>query len=69
LTKKGDRQRIVARILALGDDPRPVGYEKLAGQADRYRIRIGRYRVVYSISDQDLVVLVVRVADRKDVYR
>ena len=67
--QKKDRQRIVARILALADEPRPVGSEKLAGETDRYRIRIGRYRVVYSIANEDLVVLVVRVADRKDVYR
>ena len=67
--QKKDRQRIVASILALADEPRPMGSEKLAGQTDRYRIRIGRYRVVYSIADDDLVVLVVWVADRKDVYR
>ena len=66
---KKDRQRIVASVLALADEPRPIGCEKLAGQIDRYRIRVGRYRVVYSIADNDLVVLVVRVADRKDVYR
>ncbi len=67
--QKKDRQRIVASILALANEPRPVGCEKLAGQSDRYRIRIGRYRIVYSIVDAELVVLVVRVADRKDVYR
>jgi mRNA interferase RelE/StbE len=67
--QKKDRQRIVASILALANDPRPIGYEKLAGQSDRYRIRVGRYRIVYSIADAELVVLVVRVADRKDVYR
>jgi mRNA interferase RelE/StbE len=67
--QKKDRQRIVASILALAGEPRPMGCEKLAGEIDRYRIRVGRYRVVYSIADDDLVVLVVRVADRKDVYR
>jgi len=67
--QKKDRQRIVASILALAEEPRPIGSEKLAGQSDRYRIRIGRYRVVYSVADDDLVVLVVRVADRRDVYR
>jgi mRNA interferase RelE/StbE len=67
--QKKDRQRIVASILVLSDEPRPVGSEKLVGQGDRYRIRIGRYRVVYSIGDADLVVVVVRVGDRKDVYR
>ncbi len=66
---KKDRQRIVANILALAEEPRPVGCEKLAGQEDRYRIRVGRYRIVYSIADAELLVLVVRVADRKDVYR
>ena len=67
--QKKDRQRIVARILALAEEPRPVGSEKLAGESDRYRIRVGRYRIVYSIADDELLVLVVRVADRKDVYR
>jgi mRNA interferase RelE/StbE len=67
--QKKDRQRIVASILALAEEPRPVGCEKLAGQGDRYRIRVGRFRIVYSIADVELVVLVVRVADRKDVYR
>ena len=67
--QKRDRQRIVASILALADEPRPTGCEKLTGYSDRYRIRIGRYRVVYSIADDELVVLVVRVADRKNVYR
>ncbi len=67
--QKRDRQSIVARILALAEEPRPVGCEKLAGESDRYRIRAGRYRIVYSITDDELVVLVVRVAHRKDVYR
>ena len=67
--QKKDRQRIVASILALAEEPRPVGCEKLAGQDDRYRIRVGRFRIVYSVTDAELVVLVVRVADRKDVYR
>ena len=67
--QKKDRQRIVASIRSLGDEPRPIGSEKLAGQHDRYRIRIGRYRVVYSIADDDLLVFVVWVADRKEVYR
>ncbi len=67
--QKRDRQRIVERILTLADEPRPVGCEKLAGPTDRYRVRVGRYRILYSIVDDDLLVLVVRVADRKNVYR
>ena len=67
--QKKDRQRIVARIHALADDPRPVGCEKLTGEQGRYRVRIGRYRIVYSIGDEELLIVVVRVAHRKDVYR
>ena len=66
--QKRDRQRIVAKVLALAEEPRPAGCEKLAGEADRYRVRVGQYRIVYSIADDELVVLVVRVAHRKDVY-
>ena len=67
--QKKDRKRIVASILALADEPRPLGCEKLAGKSDRYRVRVGQYRVVYAIADDELFVLVVRVAHRKDVYR
>ena len=65
---KKELQRIVARISALGDDPRPPGSEKLTGE-DRYRIRQGRYRIIYSIQDQELTVWVVKIGHRKDVYR
>ena len=65
---KKDRQRLVDRISKLADNPRPPGCEKLSGQ-DKYRIRQGRYRIVYSIEDQDLIVYVVKVGHRKDVYR
>ncbi len=67
--KKKDRQRIVAAIRSLADDPRPPGCEKLAGEGDRYRIRVGRYRVIYSVGDGELLVVVVRIGHRKDVYR
>ncbi len=65
---KADRLRIVKRIKSLADDPRPRGSQKLSG-SDHYRIRQGRYRILYSIKDKDLLVYVIRVADRKDVYR
>jgi len=68
ISPKKDRQRIVARISKLADNPRPPGCEKLSGQ-EKYRIRQGRYRIVYSIEDQDLIVYVVKVGYRKDVYR
>ena len=67
--QKDDRQRIVTRIRSLARDPRPFGCEKLSGREDLYRIRVGRYRVVYSVGDAELVVLIVRVGHRKNVYR
>lgn len=67
--QKKDRQRIVDHIRLLARDPRPSGCEKLAGEHERYRVRVGRYRVIYSVSDAELRVAVVRVGHRKDVYR
>lgn len=68
ISPKKDRQRLVDRISKLADNPRPPRCEKLSGQ-DKYRIRQGRYRIVYSIEDQDLIIYVVKVGHRKDVYR
>ena len=65
---KKDLRRIINRIESLKEDPRPPGCEKLAGQ-DRYRIRQGNYRIVYSIQDQDLTVWIVKVGLRRDIYR
>ena len=63
-----DRQRIVRRIAALADDPRPVGAEKLSGD-DKYRVRQGDYRILYEIVDAELIVTVVRIGNRREVYR
>ncbi len=63
-----DIKRILQKIKALSSEPRPPGCEKLTG-SERYRIRQGRYRIVYSIQDNVLTVWVVKVAHRKDVYR
>lgn len=65
---KKDLQKILRRIETLATDPRPQGHEKLTGQ-ERYRVRQGRYRIVYSIQDKELTVWVVKVAHRKDIYR
>ncbi len=65
-----DTQRKIVRLLeALAVNPRPVGVTKLQGADDLYRVRIGDYRVVYEIQDGKLIVLVLRVAHRRDVYR
>lgn len=63
------QRRIVLAVEALADDPRPAGCVKLADEESLWRIRVGDYRVVYEIHDKRLLVLVVHVADRKDVYR
>jgi mRNA interferase RelE/StbE len=63
-----DRQRIVTRIGALANNPRPVGAEKLSAD-EKYRIRQGDYRILYEILDADLIVTVVRIGNRREVYR
>ena len=65
---KKDRQRIVRAILSLAQDPRPTGCRKLSGK-DKYRIRSGSYRIIYAIEDAVLVVTIVKVGHRQDVYR
>ncbi|HUF40715.1 MAG TPA: type II toxin-antitoxin system RelE/ParE family toxin [Verrucomicrobiae bacterium] len=67
--QKKDRQRIVLRIQSLGENPRPFGCEKLSGHLDWYRVREDNYRILYSIDDKKLLVDVVKVGHRKDVYR
>jgi mRNA interferase RelE/StbE len=66
---KKDRERITQRILALAENPRPPGVEKLSGTNEKYRIRQGDFRILYEIQDTFLVVYVVRIADRKEAYR
>ena len=63
-----DRRRIVTRIQSLAVNPRPGGCEKLSGE-EKYRLRQGDYRILYEISDRELIVAVVKVGNRRDVYR
>jgi len=63
-----DRRRIATKIQALAGNPRPAGCEKLSGH-DKYRIRQGNYRILYTIEDDVLVVTVIKIGDRRDVYR
>jgi mRNA interferase RelE/StbE len=66
---KKDRLRIVKRIQDLSSDPRPPGCEKLSGHDDKYRVRQGLYRIIYTISDVGLEICIVKVGHRKEVYR
>ena len=62
------REMIAAALVALGRNPRPSGCAKLAGAEDLWRIRVRQYRVIYQILDDQLIVVVVKIGDRKDVY-
>lgn len=61
--------RLDQAILALADDPRPPGCKKLAGERDYWRIRVGDWRIIYTIQDDMLLIVVVEVAPRGDAYR
>ena len=63
-----DRRRIATKIQALAGNPRPAGCDKLSGH-DKYRIRQGNYRILYTIEDDVLVVTVIKIGGRRDVYR
>ena len=63
------QRRIVGELETLAHNPRPRGVVKLAGHENLWRIRVGDYRVLYEIYDDRLVILVLRLARRKDVYR
>lgn len=63
------RARVLAVLEELRSDPRPAGVVKLQGDDNLWRIRVGDYRIIYEISDDQLIVLVLRAAHRKDAYR
>jgi len=65
---KNQIKKILSRIEKLKDDPRPIGCEKLTGQ-ELYRVRQGKYRIVYSIQDNELTVWIIKVGHRSSVYR
>lgn len=62
-------RQLDARIRALSDNPRPHGSQKLAGADDHYRIRSGDYRIIYQIQDRIVLVVVVRIGHRREIYR
>ena len=63
------QKRLAKRLKSLRDNPRPQGVRKLTGENDLYRIRDGDYRIIYTIGDKELIVLVVKIGDRKEVHR
>jgi mRNA interferase RelE/StbE len=63
------RSRVLLAIKALAGNPRPQGVKRLTGTDDLYRIRIGAYRVVYRIHDNELEILIIRVRHRREAYR
>lgn len=65
---KGDVQKIMEAIRSLSDIPRPPGIQKLSGQ-ERYRIRQGDYRIIFSIQDAERTIWIVKIGHRRDVYK
>lgn len=63
------RSRLQPHVDALGQNPRPRGNVKLAGEEDIYRIRVGEYRILYQIQDEVLLVIVVKIAHRREAYK
>ena len=61
-------ETVVREIAALAINPRPHGYKKLTGSQHSYRIRVGNYRVVYSLFEQKLIIEIIKIGNRKDVY-
>ena len=64
-----DRRRVARSMLALGEEPYPPGSRKLTGYDDVFRIRVGVYRIIYSVSGQTLMIIILKIGHRKDIYR
>lgn len=63
-----DLDKILQCVASLGENPRQTGSKKLSGQ-ERYRFRVGRYRIIYSIQDEQLTIWIVKIGHRKSIYR
>lgn len=64
-----DRRRVARAMLALGEEPHPSGSRKLTGYDDVFRIRAGVYRIIYSVTGRRLVIIILKIGHRKDIYR
>ena len=63
------QQQLIRKLRELEQDPRPAGCKRLQGNKNLYRVRMGDYRIIYTIKDNQLVVLVIQIGHRRDVYR
>ena len=66
---RADQERVAAKASALATDPRPPGTHKLRGYEDVWRVRVGPYRILYSVADAEVIVIVLKVGHRSRVYR
>ena len=66
---RADQERVVRATLNLAREPRPPGSRKLVGYDDVFRIRVGRYRILYSVARRRLIVIILKIGHRRDVYR
>ena len=66
---RSDQIRVLRAIQALSKEPRPPGTRKLRGYADVFRVRIGTYRIIYSLEQDRLLIIILKVGHRRDVYR
>ena len=64
-----DQRRVVRALVGLADDPHPAGSRKLSGYTDVFRIRVGVFRILYSVEGRRLIVIILKIGHRKDVYR
>lgn len=66
---RADQRRILRAVQGLANDPRPRGSRKLAGYDDVFRVRVGAYRAIYSVDDRRIILVILKVGHRKDIYR
>ena len=65
---KSEKKKILDKIDSLSNNPRPIGYKKLYYYTEYFRVRVGNYRIIYTISDRQLLVVIVEVTNRRDAY-
>lgn len=66
---KKEQQRVILTIQALSDNPFPIGSRKLQGEASIFRVRVGHYRIIYEVDGKRVIIIVLKIGHRKDIYR